>query len=381
MPDVGRRPPREVLRLLRHEVGFCCPVLECGSPYLTWHHFDPPWRAEHHHRPEGMIALCRTHADQADNGAFTDDQLRELKRVGRARAREVRGRFNWMRQDLLVVAGGSFYYEQPVIFEINETKCIWFDRDDEGYLQLNFRMPTVAGRPRAEIEDNFWRVPPSVDEVVCPPSGRLVEVSYGNGDKFRAEFFSIESPDGLDSRYPQANTRSWSSQLQFPITAVELWETAEGTPIEFGPRSSRLGGITFEWGYNRGNAGAAIHLEMSREELAMLFPQEDKTYTDTEVYLTDLLDRGERLPGLNGFTFTRCQIFGPIVVFPFGAPNAFDECHFRNPAEAMLFEVSGDVPVVGVVPLVACRFRECEIEGMGFCGTHEQLDVFRQTFQ
>jgi hypothetical protein len=37
-----RRPYAHVVRQLRQEVGFRCPVDDCGNPYLTWHHFDPP---------------------------------------------------------------------------------------------------------------------------------------------------------------------------------------------------------------------------------------------------------------------------------------------------------------------------------------------------
>jgi hypothetical protein len=97
MAGPSRDPYEWVKTALRQDVGFCCSVQDCGIPYLTWHHFDPPWRVEHHHRPEGMIALCREHADKADHGSFTDDQLRELKQEGRSRAAEVRGRFDWMR--------------------------------------------------------------------------------------------------------------------------------------------------------------------------------------------------------------------------------------------------------------------------------------------
>ena len=377
MSDLGRRPPRDVIRALRQEVGFCCPVRGCGNPYLTWHHFDPPWAVEHHHRPVGMIALCRQHADQADHGAFTEDQLRELKRLGRERASEVRGRFNWMRQDLLAVVGGNFYYQLMTILEINDTKCIWLDRDEDGYLQLNFQMPTVTGRPRAQIEGNFWRVLPAVNEVVCPPSGRLVEVSYNNGDKFRAEFFGIESADALDARYRVANTRQWSSNLQFPITAVEIWETAAGTSIEFGPSSSNVRGIQFKSSYMQGNARSAIHLTMGKEELELLMPREDKTYEKTEVYLTDLLDKARRPPILEGYTFSQCKIHGPIITY-FGGPNVFDRCTFQDPVEAIFREVPEGSPVTGVVQLIACRFTECEIEGMGVIGSPDQIAALRQ---
>ena len=52
---------------------------DCGSPYLTWHHFNPPWSERHHHDPDGMIALCLQHHEQADAGTFTVEQLRDLR--------------------------------------------------------------------------------------------------------------------------------------------------------------------------------------------------------------------------------------------------------------------------------------------------------------
>jgi hypothetical protein len=268
----ARDPYRETKRRLRQEVGFCCPVPDCGSPYLTWHHFDPPWRVERHHRPEGMIALCREHADKADHGAFTDEQLRELKRTGRARARQVRGRFDWMRRDILSFVGGTFYYECPVIFEIGTRKCIWFNRDEDGYLLLNFAMPTLSGRPRARIDDNFWSVTTDVDEVVCPPSGRLVEVRYSNGDEFRAEFFPTTTPDDLIARYPKSGVSDRVSEVSFPLTVVELWETAAGTNLQFGPRSSRIGGLLMQGGFRSRVGGAGIHVEVSTQDLERLFP-------------------------------------------------------------------------------------------------------------
>lgn len=277
MEGPGRDPYERVKTELRQEVGFCCPVQVCGSPYLTWHHFDPPWRVEHHHRPEGMIALCRKHADKADNGSYTDDQLRELKRLGKSRAAEVRGRFDWMRQDLLAVVGRNFFYEERVIFQLANVPCIWFDRDEQGYLLLNFRMPTVGGSPRAQIDQNFWSVAPSVEEVVCPPNGRLVEVKYSNGDKFRAEFYNAGSPAELDTRYPPTGPRNWYSVVKFPVTVVELWETAAGTNIEFGPRFSRLGSLQMTDCFSGRSGRAGIRMDVSPSQLAALFPATDES--------------------------------------------------------------------------------------------------------
>ena len=207
MKKSSRRPPRDVLRRLRAEVGFCCPVEGCGNPYLTWHHFDPPWRIEHHHRVEGMIALCNEHANKADNGSFTDDQLRKLKAEGRARGLAARGRFDWMRNELLALVGGTFFYKCPLILRVGEVNCIWFTRDDDNYLLVNLRMPSLASRPRAQIEENVWTVLPyGAKEVVVPPHGRLVQVDYENGDRFKAEFREIKSADELQERYPNKRT-------------------------------------------------------------------------------------------------------------------------------------------------------------------------------
>jgi hypothetical protein len=218
-----------------------------------------------------MIALCREHADKADNGAFTDEQLRELKRVGIERAEQVRGRFDWMRRDLLTVVGSNFFVDITTVLSIGSRQCIGFRRDDDGYLLLNFTMPTLIGRPRAQIVDNFWSVVPDVNEVLCPPSGRLVEVRYDNGDRFRVEFFTIESAPEFRERYTSP-LGTWVEELAYPLTVVEVWETAAGTQIEFGPYFTKIGGAMFIDSLFRGNGGTAITIEASDDEVARLFP-------------------------------------------------------------------------------------------------------------
>ncbi len=254
---MDRTPPVEVLRFLRKEVGFGCPVRDCGSPYLQWHHFDPPWHVREHHDPDGMIALCGEHHDKADAGAFTPAQLRQLKADGKARASIVRGRFDWMRNRLLVVAGGNFCYETPTICSLRGQRVIWLSRDDDGYLLLNVRMLSVSQEQRIRIGDNYWLEKGSPSDLECPPSGRLVHAKYANEDELRVEFFEVPSPSEAKRRYAGARAECWP--IEFPVTAVEVQMIVGQTNISFGPRFTTLGGMRIQNGFMM-RCGTAIAL-------------------------------------------------------------------------------------------------------------------------
>ena len=38
---------------------------------------------------------------------------------------------------------------------------------------------------RARIEDNFWYARGDPVDMECPPSGKLIKVTYANGDRLR----------------------------------------------------------------------------------------------------------------------------------------------------------------------------------------------------
>ncbi|MEW5735721.1 MAG: hypothetical protein AB1921_12755 [Thermodesulfobacteriota bacterium] len=78
---MDRNPPSDVKKLLRQEVNYGCPVPGCGSPFLTWHHFDPPWSVKEHHNPDSMIALCTQCHPMADAGAYSSEQFEALKGI------------------------------------------------------------------------------------------------------------------------------------------------------------------------------------------------------------------------------------------------------------------------------------------------------------
>jgi hypothetical protein len=238
---MNRTPPLDVRRQLRREIGFGCPVEGCGNPFLEWHHFDPPWSEEEHHRPNGMIALCAEHHAKADVGTFTKDQLRELKQRATENAQKVSARFDWLRHDLLAVVGGNFYHETPIIFRYRDNPVIWFTRDDRGHLLLNVKMMSTAREPRLVIEEHGWILRGSPQDVECPPSGRLLSVRYPNGDAVRVEFYEVDNAVGITMRFPDARPSNW--KLQWPLTAVEVHYEIGGTGLRFGPRETTLPGL------------------------------------------------------------------------------------------------------------------------------------------
>src|SRR5207244_10356583 len=121
--------------------------------YLEYHPLRPRWEDEHHHDPARMIALCATHHAKA--GAWTAAELRAMKQVPLDRP-EVSGRFEWMREDILAVVGGSFFYETPKMVIFRDEPMIWFERDEYRRLLLNLRVLTTSGEPRTRLSNNDW---------------------------------------------------------------------------------------------------------------------------------------------------------------------------------------------------------------------------------
>jgi len=164
-----------------------------------------------------------------------------LKRQGRT-GDDVTGRFDWMRQNLLAVVGGNFYFETPVPVQLGDVPVIWFTRDEGSHLLLNLRMPTTSGEPRMQIEENFWISRGTPDDIECPPHGRIVVARYANGDLLGVEFVPDLDLEGLKDRYPDGRFEAWGL-TDLPVTAVEIRLTVAGGGIDFDSRRTQLGGI------------------------------------------------------------------------------------------------------------------------------------------
>ena len=250
--------PPEVKRVLREEVGFGCPVLGCGNPYLEYHHFDPPINVRPHNEPEGMIALCAQHHKKADGGAYTTEQLHKLK-DDKTNAELVKGNLDWLRRDLLAVVGGNFYYKTPNIIVIDGQELVSLKRDKEGYLRLSINMLSTIAEERLIIEENSWENIGDPVDLRCPPQGKELEVKYQNGDYLYLRFVELESAEEACNKYKTVIFNERSS-VNFPITAVEVNMSIGGTSIELSPESTTFGGNEIKGNF-MSNCGTGVLLD------------------------------------------------------------------------------------------------------------------------
>ncbi|MFG0293299.1 MAG: hypothetical protein ACF8MJ_09125 [Phycisphaerales bacterium JB050] len=150
---LNRTPPRDVIRELRREVGFRCPVPGCGDPFLEWHHFDPPWSEKQHHDPRGMIALCSKHHKAGDRGIFSGAQLRTFKATT-PQSLTVEEPFPWCLGDFVVRFGSNYSIGCSSVIAVGGEKLLRVEQADNGILQLSFLVRTTTGEVAIEMDRN-----------------------------------------------------------------------------------------------------------------------------------------------------------------------------------------------------------------------------------
>ncbi|MBO1765776.1 hypothetical protein [Allobranchiibius sp. GilTou38] len=185
-----------------------------------------------------MIALCSNHAAKADGDYYEAEYLSELKRASSLQQRETSGAFDYMRRDLIVFIGSQLFYDCETLVQINGERCVYFNRDDDGYLLLNFKMPSLTGSPRAWLEDNVWTVDPGANSVECPPRGRHLKVHFANGDMFYIEFRDVNTEDDFVQLHP--DHAHIANMFTFPATIASLYERSQNGIIEFGQDETKF---------------------------------------------------------------------------------------------------------------------------------------------
>lgn len=193
---ISRNIPAEVRRYLRQEVNYGCPLDSCGSPFLSYHHFNPPWHEENHHNPNGMIALCLHHHKAADNGAYTCDQLKKLKSNPHLSNDDILiGNIAWKRESILFDIGGNYYLGPSEIYLRKSEKLIWLEFDDHKHMMINFDVKDKEGNLIFSMRNNDWIVTTAIQDIESPPSMKMIKLNdTKKGVRLNIEFksYSIE---------------------------------------------------------------------------------------------------------------------------------------------------------------------------------------------
>jgi hypothetical protein len=189
----GRDPGEAIKRLLRNEVNFGCPVSGCGSPILTYHHFDPPWAGNFEHNPAGMIALCKPHHDQADGGLWTKAQLRDMKRNPYVNS-AVRIRWPYATECLVLKVGPCFVVHSGSALRLNCRHVMRFR--PETIEQLSAKT-VVFDSEIADVNDDVWlRIVDNwldldiaeASDVVFPPHAKQFMAKRKDQSKIKLQF-------------------------------------------------------------------------------------------------------------------------------------------------------------------------------------------------
>lgn len=194
--SVSRRPPADVLRQLREEVNYSCPI--CGSPFLSWHHFDPPYHVRPHHNPDGMIALCPLHHKMADSGVYTADQLRALKH-GRSETRRITARWPWNPENIAFFFGGSILFGARPVLSIRGNSVLRayrgkFAQNDVFSVLFDLTLRTRGGQLIARMEKNLFEAcTEDLKDFVFTPGANRFEIWHISGTKLRLEYHRYDS--------------------------------------------------------------------------------------------------------------------------------------------------------------------------------------------
>ncbi len=172
-----------------------------------------------------------------------------------------------MREKLLAVVGGNFYYETPIPLRIGTVPVVAFERDEHGWFLLDVNMPSQTASPqvRFRIERNDWIETGSPADLESPPHGRLLHVRYPDGDELRVEFEEVVSEELLLDRYGDSALPRLISLLpgefEYPLLTVTITMRV-GEQLELRDRMSRVGALDMT-----GNvaAGCAVGLQLDGE--------------------------------------------------------------------------------------------------------------------
>lgn len=199
--NISRTPPANIKQVLRQEVNFGCPVRYsttegCGCPILTYHHFDPPWVDNYVHNPEGMIALCPTHHNQADGGIWTKAQLCQMKKNPFI-DNLLKIPWPWRTEGLVVKIGQSLVLGSGSPMRLRGYKLLGFHPSETTQLggkviSFDAQVPDKNGDIWLNINDNWFEAHiNNVKDILFTPQQRQFQATHYDGSHMKLKFFKV----------------------------------------------------------------------------------------------------------------------------------------------------------------------------------------------
>lgn len=164
---------RKKRRRLRKEVGFGCPVEGCRVPFLEYHHFDPPYNEGKMHNEDGMIALCPIHHRQADQHAWSMEDLHNMKRA--SQREKPKGKLGWSIDEGIVISGGNYFFSPSLTMRIKGKELFKLEQDHKGKILVNVLLWNNQKEIVAEIKNNDMLINHMrVEDIDCLASGKEI---------------------------------------------------------------------------------------------------------------------------------------------------------------------------------------------------------------
>jgi len=216
----GRTRPCAAIRArLRSEVNFGCPI--CRSPFLAYHHFDPPWEPRHIHHEPGMIALCAEHHSFADGGNYPIQYLRGLKE--NPPQTPPNGKLPWNAPKIFISFGGNYFVTakgKAFSLRVDGKEVFSLKESDVGYLAINASIWNASGELVFRIDANdILPVTEELGDLECSTRGKEIAItSQGNNASLKLRYDRQTEDEliaGVIAKWP----KSFSSALKTHKTA------------------------------------------------------------------------------------------------------------------------------------------------------------------
>lgn len=176
--NLRRDIPAEIKRQVRQRCGFGCVV--CGSPFIHYHHFNPPFADAVEHRSECITLLCGADHDRASRGLINGEAL-QYHDAHPYCHQSGKTRYTWMARQPLGFRMASRDFLTRVALMYETTELIGYAPELPGEPQaLNATILDRNGRELLRLHRNEWCI--GADRYDITATGKTVEVREASGD-------------------------------------------------------------------------------------------------------------------------------------------------------------------------------------------------------